>query len=406
MMSRKPNSAASTIAAIAMSVVVFAVMTACSQVTEVSTTELEQIVERDGVPFDMGSIPDEILDRLASHRVVLVGEIHFLREHRELMAELLRDLHARGVRQLLVEWTQVADWLLADFVTDGRLEPDWEPPQAIAAGALARAIRDINRTLPKNEHLQIRAIDVTLDEYGGAESFLWSLGRLARHLPAFQPLSTFLQSDYESGLAQVVQLRTLWEALKARRQDLLDAWGEGWYGTVVETVEVEMSSIPIRAVRQSDYDKSVRLREDAIKRLADKRLQGYPYGTLINVGSTHAQKERLMGTKVEWLGDYLVHRSAAADGSVIVLSVTAAQIAAAPGSGYPDYDLSASPENELFRVMNRNWPDHIVYLPVDDPLFGRDAIPMNFDGTIYVSAPKRHYDAFLLLPLAHRVPIN
>jgi hypothetical protein len=112
------------------------------QVSRVSTAELEQIVQRDGVPFETQSIPDEILDRLASHRVVLVGETHFLREHREMMVELLRELHARGFRQFLFEWTQVADWLLADFVEDGGLEPDWLPSLDVGhAGAASSGSR-------------------------------------------------------------------------------------------------------------------------------------------------------------------------------------------------------------------------------------------------------------------------
>jgi hypothetical protein len=53
--------------------------------------------------------------------------------------------------------------------------------------------------------------------------------------------------------------------------------------------------------------------------------------------------------------------------------------------------------------MNQTWPDQIVFLPLDDPLFSNGRIPMNF-GEIYVGAPKSHYDVFVLLPVAHRVP--
>ncbi|MGD2105338.1 MAG: hypothetical protein PVJ55_09560 [Anaerolineae bacterium] len=107
--------------------VVAMVATSCALLPEVSTEELRAVVERDGIPFDADAIPPGVLDRLASHRVVLVGETHFLKEHRELMAELIRELHARGFRQFLYEWTQAADWLLADFVEDGGLEPQWIP---------------------------------------------------------------------------------------------------------------------------------------------------------------------------------------------------------------------------------------------------------------------------------------
>ena len=100
----------------------------CSKVPEVSNEELKQIVQHDGIPFEIQAIPEEIIDRLASHQVVVIGETHFLREHRELLVELLKELHTQGFRQLLFEWTQVADWLLDDFVLDGGLEPDWAPP--------------------------------------------------------------------------------------------------------------------------------------------------------------------------------------------------------------------------------------------------------------------------------------
>lgn len=377
-------------------------MTSCSLQPQVSTEELEQLVQRDGVPFAVQSIPDEVLDRLASHRVVLVGETHFLREHRELMVALLRELHARGFRQFLFEWTQVADWLLADFVGDGGLEPDWAPPLSIG-GDMFAAIRDLNRTLPEQERIRVRATDVTLEDYGGGDSFLWSLGALARHLSDPGPLMVILQADYETPESQTALLEDLKAELELRRPELVASWAESWYDTVVEMVEVELTSVPIRAIRESNYDKSVRLREEAIKQLVDRRLRDLPHGTLINFGSTHAQKERLRGTEIEWLGDYLVHKSPVAKGSVIVLDVSAAYIVSLPGSGISDSDLAASPENELLRVMNQSWPDQIVFLPLDDPLFSGGRIPMNF-GEIYVGAPKRHYDAVVLLPLAHRLP--
>ncbi|HUW08229.1 MAG TPA: hypothetical protein VM537_00790, partial [Anaerolineae bacterium] len=370
---------------------------------QVSAAELEQVVRRDGVPFDVQSIPDEVLDRLASHRVVVVGEIHFLREHRELVAELLRSLHERGFRQFLFEWTQVADWLLADFVNDGGLVPGWAPPPSIG-GEMIAAIRDFNRTLPEDERIQVHAIDVTLADYGGGQSFLASLGALSPLLPDPGPLSALLQGPYDTHENQEAQLQTLQAELESGRSALVASWGEQWYDTVAELVEVELTSVSIRAIRESNYDKSVRLREDAIKQLVDRRLQKVPHGTLINVGSTHAQKERLYGTDIEWLGDYLVHKSPVADGSVIVLNVSAAHIAAVPGSGNPDYTLSASPENELNRVVSSTWADQTVFLPLDDPLFEEGRVPISSDGTIYKGALQRHFDAFILLPFAQRVP--
>jgi hypothetical protein len=379
----------------------FFFVTSCSVLPGVSRSELAQIIERDAQGFLVTSIPEDVLTRLATHKVVLVGEIHHLTEHREFVAELVRNLHARGFRQLLMELPHLADWLLEDFVNDGGLMPAWEPPMELG-GALIAAIRDFNRTLPEPERFQVRAIDVNLQDYGGGESFRNVMGALASHLTAQGPLEEFLQGDYSTPESQTNRLETLKAGLEADRPGLLSAWGARSYDTVSEMVDVELASVPIRAMREGDYDQSARLREEAIKGLAELRLaESSTYRTMINIGVRHAQKKRLMGTKQEWLGDYLVHQSEAAGGSVLVLSVTAARILPAAGGTVPEFDLRRSPENELFRVMSDTRPDQIVFLPVDDPLFVTGGVRMNYEGEIFTAPPKDHFDVFVLFPLAH-----
>ncbi|MFC2159406.1 hypothetical protein ACFLQS_01670 [Actinomycetota bacterium] len=368
-----------------------------------SKEELEKIIQRDSVAFDLESIPEEVLDQLASHKVVLVGENHFLEEHYAFMGELLRELHSRGFRQILVEWTQIGDWLMDDFVNDGGLEPEWEPANNFFGGIIARAVRDFNRTVPDSEHIQIHGIDITLLDYGGGESFIASLGMLTNHLPDSGPLSELLTSEYDKPDNQTALLEDLKDKLNLNRSELIESWGEQWYNMVAEMIEVELMSIPIRAIRERNYDKSVRMREDAMKQIADRRLESYSYRTLINVGSTHAQKTRLWGTKIEWLGDYLVHKSQVIGGSVIVLWVTPAYIVSAPGSEIPDYDLSTSPENELLSLMSQTWPDQVIFLPTDDPMFSNRKIPINSESEIYLVPPKRYFDIYVLLPIAHRI---
>jgi hypothetical protein len=127
----------------------------------------------------------------------------------------------------------------------------------------------------------------------------------------------------------------------------------------------------------------------------------------MNVGGNHAQKTHLKGTEQEWLGDYLVHRSTAIDGSVMVVGAVAAKIELEPGSSGTPYDvLRTSPKNELFRLMVETWPGQTVFLPLDDPMFTNGGVPVNFEETIYVCALKEQYDAVLQYALAHRVPLR
>lgn len=71
--------------------------------------ELAPVVSRDGVGYSGSALPEEMLARLASNEVVVLGETHHLREHWEFVAALMGELHKRGFRQLLVERPHMND---------------------------------------------------------------------------------------------------------------------------------------------------------------------------------------------------------------------------------------------------------------------------------------------------------
>jgi len=380
--------------------VAVSLLTSCAT-KQVERSDLVAVVDRDAIAFDASALPTAWVDALAANRVVLVGETHGLIEHGELVVALLARLHAHGLRQAAFEWPQAADWLATDYVTDGGIAPDFAPPTT-GTGALLTLLRDFNRTLPATERIRARGIDVMLPDYGGTASFNDLVGMLAGWLPTAEPLTAFVTSAHATPAEERSRLDTLDETLSAHRSTLTIAWGDAWFDTVREMVEVERASVTIREIRDSDYDRSVRLREDMMKRLADRRILEATDGLVINVGSTHAQKSRMRGTDIEWLGDYLVHGSAAVDGSILVLDVAPARILTGTTTVWSLTD--ASPDNELFRVMHESAPDRVVVLSLDDPLFLEDGVPLNFEDTIYMVAPKVHYDVLVVLPEAHRVP--
>lgn len=367
--------------------------------------ELVKAIQRDGVPFSLPSIPDGILTRLAQNRVVIVGETHMIQEQGVLLGELVRGLYAYGFRQLMLEWPHMADWLLADYVGDTGLEPGWKPPTTLVGGTVVTAVRDFNRSLPAgSEKFSLRAIDVNLIEYGGAASFQNLLMALSTHLTDRGPIDVFAKAGYSTPELQTAAISRLRTGLQNDRVELNSIWGARWYEVVSEMAEVESISINIRANRDSRYDQTTRDREDVIRMLADRRLDGYGPGSLVSVGNTHAQKSPLMGTSgVEWLGDYLAHHSPMTAGEVFVMAVTPARILSISNSETYNV-MDKSPAEELWRTMHETWPDQVSFLPFDDAIFGTAAMPMNFDGSIYRGVPKNHYDAFVLLPLGHQVP--
>ena len=147
-------------------------------------------------------------------------------------------------------------------------------------------------------------------------------------------------------------------------------------------VEVEQTSIDVREYRQSDDDRAVRAREEEINELVESPLSDDEGRTIINVGAHHAQKAPLMGTDQEWLGEYLMHRSETADGSVFIIGFTSAEAVLELGAPGSPFDIALSSlEGELLPLVAETWPGLNVYLPLDDPLFSERRVAYNSEET-------------------------
>ncbi|MDH3300532.1 MAG: hypothetical protein OES24_08495 [Acidimicrobiia bacterium] len=385
-----------------------AVLACSSPTADVTASELEAVVESDAIIID-DAIPDVVVNRLADNRVVLLGETHHLREHWEFVAALVARLYDRGFRQLLIEAPHMASWLIDDYVQGSRRMPDWKPPPFYERRLTA--IRDFNQTATAAaDPIHVRGIDANENFYGGARDFHLVLGWFADTLPTRGPLTPFLDGGYvDAGAPEQQQaIDDLIESIESSRDDLVDSWGLDRYEELVELLTVELASIDVRAKRADDDNDGARAREDVIKRLVDQRVVDCSCGTVINIGGHHAQKSHLMGTKQEWLGDYLVNSSGAVDGSIIVIEFASAVTELEPGAGGTPWNIveSNSPDNEVFRLLAETLPDHTVFLPLDDPIFSERTIAFNSEDVIYVTPLRQQYDALIQYGLAHRMPVD
>ena len=115
-----------------------------------------------------------------------------------------------------------------------------------------------------------------------------------------------------------------------------------------------------------------------------------------------------MGTEQQWLGDYLAHESLAVEGSVFVVGFSSAHTELEAGAGGTPFDISesASPDNEILRVMAERWPNLTVFVPLDDSLFVDRRVAYNSEDVIYASPLREQFDALVQYGLAHRMPVN
>ncbi len=373
----------------------------CSREPGVSREEMVQLIQTQADAFSDLHLSSEILEDLASHRVVLLGETHRLREHWEFLATLVEDLHGWGFRHVLIEAPHMAQWLYDDYVQGGVLT-EWEPPK-FYEDRLA-GIRAVNEGLEPGERIHVRAIDVNEDHHGGGQAFRDVLGSLVDILGDPGPVGTFTTTPVGSPDEQRESIERLRAALRSDSSALTEEWGPEWFAHVVEMVEVERASIDVREYRQTDDDQAARAREEEMKELVEARLADDEGRTVINVGAHHAQKSPLMGTDQEWLGDYLAHRSEHANGSVFTVGFSSAKTDLEPGApGIQSSIVQSSPPGELLRLMAETWPDLNVYLPLDDPVFSERRVAYNSEDVIYAVRLAEVFDAVYQYGLAHRM---
>jgi hypothetical protein len=51
-----------------------------------------------------------------------------------------------------------------------------------------------------------------------------------------------------------------------------------------------------------------------------------------------------------------------------------------------------------------SWPGRTVFLPLDDPVFAKRRVAVNYEESIYAAALAEQFDAVLQYALAHRMP--
>ncbi len=376
---------------------------ACSP-NDIARADLAAVVDRDVVAFSNDALPEPLLTRLASSRVVVFGELHQNSDHYAFLSALVVALHSHGVRQLLMEFPHAWDWTLIVAVEEGSV-PGWERRNPNIGGALIDAVCRFNAGLPKDERIRVRAFDANQPGYGGAKDFASAFASLAARLPEGDalaaPLASYPGEPDERRLATLEALRASIVGDRSRYEAL---WGAGWLEVVLETLEIERASVPIRRLWADQEDLAIDLREDVMKELCDRRIREVTGKTVINTGLNHAQKQRLRGTSQEWLSDYLVHRSPVAAGMTETVAVVPARGEAYVSGKVSTFDLTqTSPDDELLRLMGESTGWSPAFLALDDPLFDRDQIPINFHDEVRVCAPKRHFDAFVLLPESHLI---
>lgn len=350
---------------------------------------LHAIVERDIVRFDDG-LPEAMIERLADQRVLVVGEFHDISEHDAFVGDLVVALQPHGLTTVLLEFPQVFSWLL-DAYTRGVADTPGEGALR-TYGALLERIRAANATLPPDQQIAVRAIDVNPTQ----DDFLPPFRGLVHALG--QPdVLVDLVAALEDGVDPDAALAAARDRLRDDEADSIERWGDLAFTVLVDALDGEARSAAVRRVRAgAERDAE---REAAMHALVDRQLALAPGNALVNVGYFHAQKQRQEGTVDRWLAERLAAASPdGADETYALVVVPASGEKLIRGS-VRSFDVGEeSPRNELFRIMQDVAGGVPAFLPLDDDAFATERMVVNYLPRLIVGPPRAAFDGFVLLP--------
>ncbi|MEQ9319817.1 MAG: ChaN family lipoprotein [Polyangiaceae bacterium] len=379
-----------------------------------TTPTLDDVIARDGVPFEPGTLPPSLIERMAAQRVVMVGEHHGYREHHDLLLDVVKALHEHGTRWVLFEGFQAESWSANAYVT-GAIDTLSAPTKKYFGYTLDR-LAAFNQTLPDAEREHVAFIDIDHRPW----AFPLALAHRLAHRDMPACVATFVdEAGWERSLpfdeAKAAFERTFAAGPRAYRRHLQALARDLKAGVclaqspvreeIAEMADVALDSLRIRAIWDGEGEHAAHpLREDAIKAMVDRRLETTTGPVVLNMGGFHLQKTHVMGTPKQWLGEHLGSPTHPAGGAVLRLYVQFARAQRTRDGETFWWSLEDERRpGELLGSVHRHTPDRAVFLPVSEPWWSRNVLPVSYMYQVVEHAPGAVFDGYILLPEGHQL---
>jgi hypothetical protein len=355
--------------------------------------QLAPVVARDAVLFAPATVPAALAERLASARVVLLGEVHYMQEHQDFLAVLVAALQQAGFRRVLQEEQHAVAWTGEEYVM---LRSDELPPDAAAFDrTLLEALRSLNAQLPEAERMHFGGFDIN----HSAEVFPQYARIFQERFSHVTELDPLLQAT--PGSAEYASaLRALPSALAANAAAISTAIGADRYAQLADLVDVEWHSLAVRAAADHFASRELVLRDNVVKALSEAGTSG----VAVNCGMFHAAKVRDPSAGWEPFGAWLAAHPEAYGGDASALrSVAFLPARGELLDGWNDpapyaFDVTTdAPPDDLVRVLAERAGAQDAWLPLGDPLFRDAPVELDVGGTVVLVQPASAlYDGFVL----------
>ena len=367
-----------------------------------ATPGVRDVLDTEIVTFAQGEVPEALVQMLSGRRVILLGETHYVQEHQEFVLELLKRLHPKGLRWFTQEMPHAYSWIVEDYVLG--LRDDYPESARRMDEYWIEGLRSFNAGLPVVERIRMRYMDMN----HAHDAFMLSLSWMVRRTPvgervvllASSVLATTPGTDaYEEAVTELV------DRLDAESDALMNEFGP-WYHRLREAVRIEIRSLDLR--KEHDAHARERIMTDLAERTIDEADGS---AVAINVGMYHAQKRRYMGTRQEWLGEYLASNAERFGGAGELYSIAFWGFdgerlrtfmdrdpqAVPPAMERPASNLSRQIAETVARLDGADRPQSAAFLDLSHPVFAR-RMRVAFTHSPLPTAPGRQFDAYVVFP--------
>lgn len=359
-----------------------------------SPEELVEIVDAEAEFFEADEVPEGLKAVLANSEVVLLGEQHYVQEHKEYLLKLAEYAAPLGYNLILAEGMEAYSWLVEDYVLGLR---DTLPLTVrYFDNYLIEGLRELNTRLPEDQRIRLAYYDINHWDGVATESLNLALKELPPGAEAY--LEDLLRSRYST---LTPNMHWTHDALargvmKEYSTELREVWGDRWYNIVYEMLPSESRDW----IRNNVFDDAKRediLTSNIRKHLEEQRKSGHR--TLVNTGLYHAQRKTLMGVRILRLGEALSSEAYKLFSIGFVALRGERKFSFQDEHPYQvDIPASAGTRN-LIGVLGTRAGDRMAWLPTGNEKLGsgRNWVTYGVNDT-HLLVPARQFDAFITYP--------
>lgn len=160
-------------------------------------------------------------------------------------------------------------------------------------------------------------------------------------------------------------------------------------------IEIELMSLNIRNLWRDNYSDDHNIRENILEDIAEKQIKEKGR-TVFNFGFYHAQKKHQIGTRKEWLAEFLAKNYS--HYSLLAVPVSG-EIKDANGRDGEVNLLKGDKKDELFkRTLGVVGSDTNIYLNLGEFEFQKSQVLMDLYFQKIEGVPNKVFDGIILFP--------